>query len=438
MGKTRLVEEAHRQNDFVRVEGLEGLGAREQRNVFCQMLVQLGSAGPLNGERDWLSLLSALSNGIGKKPTVVLFDEFQWLAGGRTALVSKLKHAWDNQFSRHNRVHLILCGSVSSFMVKNVLRSRALYGRVDREIHLLPLLAPSILEHFTARRSLVETIELYMTVGGIPQYLKMFDLATSLRLNIETLFFSQNGYFVNEFERLFASHFGATSHYREILLHLAAARWSKREAITKILRLASGGRVSEYLSNLEMAGFVERYTPVDRPHAERAVRYRLCDPYLDFYFRFVHSNRKRINQGNVRNPGMQFLPDKTYYPWRGLAFERFCYNHRQLIADRLGFGAVAFDAGPWFSRGEDDKGFQVDLVFMRADRVMTVCEMKFKDTKVGTEVIAPFEEKIQRLSNPSTRRRTIERVLVTASEPTEELRREGYFHRILTLPELFG
>lgn len=437
VGKTRLVEEAFRDVNLIRVEGLEGLGARTQQALFRQMLIsRLGYTSLEKAENDWLSLLSRLSDCLGNKPAVVFLDEFQWLAGGRTALVSKLKHAWDNLFSKRNRVHLILCGSVSSFMVDKVMKSRSLYGRVDREIHLLPLLAPSIIEDFTAKRSLEETVEIFMTVGGIPQYLKMFDLTRSLRLNVEALFFSPNAYFVNEFERIFASHFGTNPHYREILLHLAERRWADRDSIKKAARSKSGGRISEYLSNLEIAGFVEKYVPVDKPQTERNARYRLCDPYLDFYFRFVHGNRKRINQGHIQNPQLQFLADRVYYPWRGLAFERFCYGHRQLIADKLGFGSVIFDAGPWFSRRTKDKSFQVDLVFIRADRVMTVCEIKFMDKKVGMDVIAPFEQRIQRTENP--KRMSVEKILVTATEPTDRLRREGYFHRILTLRNLFG
>ena len=71
---------------------------------------------------------------------------------------------------------------------------------------------------------------------------------------------------------------------------------------------------------------------------------------------------------------------------------------------------------------------------MRADRVMTLCEMKFPDRKIGMEVVGPAEQRRQRIHNP--KQLTIEQVLITASEPTERLRDEGYFNRILTLPDL--
>jgi len=436
VGKTRLVEEAVGAQRLIKVEGLEGLGKREQQAVFRQMLTQqLGYSGSLPANPDWLDLLAKLSDCLGGQPAVVLFDEFQWLACGKTELVSKLKHAWDNLFSKRNCVHLIVCGSVSSFMVKKVLKSRALYGRLDREIQLRPLLLPEVLPHFMSKRSLREAVETFMTVGGVPEYLWKFDVSRSFRVNLENLFFTPNAYFVNEFERLFASHFGTNAHYREIVLFLGRSRWADRDAIKKACELESGGRVSQYVGNLVTAGFVEEYAPVDNPQAQRRTRFRLCDPYLDMYFRFVHPNRAEINRRTAHDVFAQYLPDRRYYPWRGLAFERFCYNHRQRIADRLGFGAVAFHAGPWYAR-RGDAAFQLDLVFVRADHVMTVCEMKFQDAPVGKEVIAPAEKRRLRIANP--KRMTIEQVLVTASAPTKPLQDERFFHRILQLEDLFG
>jgi hypothetical protein len=154
---------------------------------------------------------------------------------------------------------------------------------------------------------------------------------------------------------------------------------------------------------------------------------------MDFYFRFIGPNINRITKGTDRSPLSRFLPDKKYFPWRGRAFERFCYQHHQFIADRLGFGGIAYDAGSWFNRKAE--GFQIDLAYFRADRVITICEMKFLDRPVGKDVIAPMEQRIRRMPNPKIL--TVERVLVTATPPTVALLSEGYFNSILTLDDLF-
>jgi hypothetical protein len=305
---------------------------------------------------------------------------------------------------------------------------------VDCEIDLRALQATDVVHDFSQTRSLSDIVEIFMAVGGIPRYLKLFDLSMSVQLNLERLCFRPNAFLVNEFERLFTSHFGANPHYRGILVNLAKRKWSDLHSLKRDLHLESGGRASSYLEELEMAHLIERYGSVVTPTAIRGSRYRLSDPYLDFFFKFIHPNIRRINDRRVASPLTQYLPDKIYAPWKGIAFERFCYAHRQRIADRLGFGRVAFDAGPWFLHNTKGKGFQADLVFRRDDRVLTVCEMKNLSREVGMDIVPAFQRMLDRIDNP--RQLTIEKVLITGSKPTNDLVHEGYFHEILTLDDL--
>jgi hypothetical protein len=301
-------------------------------------------------------------------------------------------------------------------------------------MNLRPLSLPEVKGVFRPQRSLRDVVELYMALGGVPQYLGMVDASRSVRANLERLCFSRDGYLVNEFERIFAGHFGTAQHYRTILRTLAKGSLASREDIERACKLASGGRLSEYLDDLELAGFVERRAPVDKPESVRTIRYRLADPYLLFYFRFIQPALRRIEMSQASPGFSNFVSDRQYGAWQGLAFEWVCSQHAPVIAEKLGFSAVKYQCGPWFSR--DGNGCQIDLLFMRADRVITLCEMKFQDKKVGKAVIADVERKRQALPNP--RGYTVEAVLITSSPPTEDLVREGYFHRILQLEDLFG
>lgn len=436
VGKTRLVTEAFHGKKILRFEGLEGQGQREQQSLFAMKLAEYFGDEVYEQlkDRDWISLFTCLSEQIKDAPSVLFFDEFQWMAGNRTGLVSKLKYAWDNLFTESNRVHLVLCGSVSSFMINKVLKSRALYGRIDRELHLLPLMLQDVVGAFSPKRSLRDIVEIFLLVGGVPKYLELFDLNRSVQLNTVDLFFRPNAYFINEYERLFASHFGTNKHYETILQFLHKNAWSGRQMIQEKCNLKEGGRTTEYLNNLEQAGFIENYAPVDNVNAIRNSRYRISDPYLNFYFRFLHGQQKRINRGTEQNPILTFLPDKWYYPWRGYAFEKFCARHEQMIARRLGFGGIAYDAGPWYER-HAAQAFQIDLAYVRSDRVMTICEIKFMDNDVGVDVIEAFQARVAKIPNP--RKISIERVLITASNPQDALVNRGYFHHILTLEDIF-
>jgi len=438
VGKTRLVEEAFKNARLLQFEGLEGGGTAAQQQHFLETLAQISGlqAHRAARSRNWKEILMLLSEYLGSEPSVVLLDEFQWMAAERTQLVSYLKYVWDNFFAKRNRVHLILCGSVGSFIVKKVIRSRALYGRTDLELQLAPLRLPEIKSVFMPQRSLREITELYMAMGGIPKYLELVDPSLSVRLNLERLCFSRAGYLANEFERIFTSHFGSNPTFRRIVTALASRRFASRNELLAACRVDSGGRISECLEDLRSAGFIDRYSPLDRSPDSKLVRYRIADPYLLFYFRFIAPAKRRMERAGTGLSFDRCVPERKYAAWAGLLFEFVCWLHADLIADRLGFSAVNYDCGPWFSRAMADPGAQIDLLFKRADHVFTICEMKFQDTPVGRRLIPAMARKVALLDNP--RRWSVEKVLISASPPAEELLSEGYVNRVLTLDDLFG
>ncbi len=437
VGKTRLVEEAFKNRSIVRFEGLEGRPTARQKQHFAESLAdQTGRPEyRLLSSGSWKELLTVLSRILGAKPVVLFFDEFQWLAAGRAELVSDLKYVWDNHFRKNNNLHLILCGSISSFLVKKVLRSRALYGRVSFELHVLPLLAPSFVSLYHPRRSVRELVEFLLVVGGIPEYLRFFDVKRSTRLNIQRLCFSPTGYLTGEFDRIFTSHFGGHPHYERILRFLAAKRFATRDQIHRGCGLNPGGRTSDYLEELEMADFIEKFSPITKPSSSKILRFRISDPYMSFYFRFIQPSLAKIQRARRPLSLNAVLSEQRYSIWRGLAFEHLCHLHADRIAEEAGFGGIRYDSGAWFRRKDQLTGAQIDLLFRRADRVITVCEMKFTDQKIGKEVIRQVEKKIELLQTFSAE--SIEKILVTASEPTQGLLNEGYFTRFLRLEDVF-
>lgn len=105
-----------------------------------------------------------------------------------------------------------------------------------------------------------------------------------------------------------------------------------------------------------------------------------------------------------------------------------------LIAEILGFADVQYKVGPYFNRSTNqlNPGFQIDLMFDRSDRVVSVCEIKYTDTPVGAEVIKEFSKKIELLN--LSPRKTLQKILITAAGAKPEI--SGYFDRIITLDQL--
>ena len=86
--------------------------------------------------------------------------------------------------------------------------------------------------------------------------------------------------------------------------------------------------------------------------------------------------------------------------WLGYAFERMCRRRHRNIAKQLGFGAVRYKSGAFFSRKTDKQnaGYQFDLAFERDDKVLTLCEAKYLQGKVKSHVTEEFETKLDLLA----------------------------------------
>jgi hypothetical protein len=83
------------------------------------------------------------------------------------------------------------------------------------------------------------------------------------------------------------------------------------------------------------------------------------------------------------------------------------------------------------------KGFQIDLVYHRADQVHTVCEIKYTREPVGKEIIVHYERAIA-LYRTIFPKFSLHRVLISAGGATNELKRAHVFDDIVELDDIIG
>jgi uncharacterized protein len=201
--------------------------------------------------------------------------------------------------------------------------------------------------------------------------------------------------------------------------------------VARMAKIALGGRLSEHLRDLESAGFLSADTPFYRGMESRQIKYFLRDAYLRFYFAFIHPNLKKIRAGQGANILAGLYGGGALHAWIGRSFEYLCLQHALEISRIVGFSAVDFTMGPYFSPARrGTPGVQVDLVFDRADHVLTVCEMKYSGNTVGVEVIASMKRKIE-LLQPLAKGKTIQPVLIVREHASQEVIDQGYFYKVI-------
>ncbi|GJM07081.1 MAG: ATPase [marine bacterium B5-7] len=437
VGKTELLEQVYRERHVLKFEGIENKPEAEQYQFVLRQLGRYTSKPILSPVTPtcWLDVFDVIHEHTQQGLWTIYFEELQWLADYKDNFISELKVAWDNYFRRNPQLLLILCGSSPSFMIQHVVHSKALYNRSQHEMHLQPF---SIQEtkQFLGRRSNREIMNAYLTLGGIPEYLKRIKSASSLFTGICKQSFTLDGYFSREYKRIFISSMAESAHYQKIISFLSQHRFATREQIATHLALQTGGHLSKFLEELVYCGFIKKYSPYNLTEDSKLARYQINDNYLQFFFKFIQPELSDIETGRYNKQPTAALKLDDYHQWLGYAFERYCRDNHHTIANLLGFSGVKYQAGTFYNRAtsKEDRGYQLDLIFDRADHVITVCEIKYLQQKADKRVIAPFDKSLSLM--PNKKGKTVHRVLISAEGAEESLVHAHYFDNIITLDDL--
>lgn len=288
IGKSRLVEEFAKEKHFFVFSGIppvEGTTEQSQRDVFAKQLgTQIGLPGIQ--AQDWSDLFGLLARYTLEGQFVILFDEILWTGSKDPTFLGKLKNAWDLEFKKNPQLILILCGSVSTWIEKNIISSTAFFGRISLYLTLeeLPLNGCNkLLDHIGFRGSVYEKFKLLSVSGGVPWYIEQIQSNLNADDNIKNLCFLKDGILFKEFDLIFHDLFERRSEiYRPIVEFLAEGSKEFND-ISKALKYQKSGALSAYLDDLIQSGFITRdYTwSIKAGKPSRLSHFRLSDNYLN-------------------------------------------------------------------------------------------------------------------------------------------------------------
>lgn len=358
-----------------------------------------------------------------KRKLVLVLDEFQWLCASSPELPSVLQRLWDLEWQRGNRLLLVLCGSFIGFMEREVLGARSpLHGRRTGAIRLEPFGFREA-AGFHPRWSHEEHARAYFVCGGVPAYLRRFDPQRSVQQNIATEFFAVDAFFQREPDFLLREELAEVKQAASVLEATARGRHSQGE-IARSIGLSSAA-LAPHLKNLVSLGYLERVFPLVPGRPPRtSVLYRVADPLLRFWFRFVEPHWSTLRR---------FTPERAYEQivapqwdaYCGEAFERLCREALPLLYDAEGVTG-RFEIGEFWSRD-----VQIDVVGLRGDGWLDVGECKWQGRPAVAEIARELADRAVRY--PRGRRTTALRAFVRARSKTAP---DGI--RVHDLAELYG
>ena len=410
-----------------------------QKEEFARQIQhQLGIPG-LQSIKDWADLFTIVAESTKKEELVILFDEITWMGSKDPTFLSKLKIIWDQYFQKNPNLILILCGSLSFWIEKNIINSTGFLGRISLKIHLQELsLAEcnTLLEKLGHKGSSQEKLLALSVTGGVPWYIEQINPHLPSHENIRKLCFEPNGLFVDEFNYIFHDLFGKRLPICKKIVKSLQKSSKEYQELADDIGYASGGPLSEYLEDLILSGFLEKEHPWSLLSGEekKTCKYRIQDNYIRYYLTYILPNLSKIKKGLFTNISPFDMPG-----WEGvmgLQFKNLVLHNKQEIWKALNITPqdIIFE-NPYFQpKTTKQSSCQIDYMIQTRFKNLYLCEIKFSHHPISKTVTSEITKKIQALKIPKGF--AVLPVLIHANGITKDLKDTDFFAHTLDFSEI--
>ena len=444
VGKTYLINDVFGEKITFRHAGLSPIESgdesplKKQLKHFYNSLLLHGmprSKCPENWLDAFLMLELFLQSKDDGSRQLIFIDELPWLDTPKSGFITAFEGFWNTWACSRKNLMLVVCGSATAWMSDKLINNHGgLYNRITSEIKLSPFTLGECEEYFKSENiklSRYDIVQSYMITGGIPYYLSYYQSGLSLAQNVDNIFFSTNAPLKDEFKRLFNSIFINP----DMMISLVKAIGSKHygcslSEISEALGISRGGTLTKALSALIASDFIIKYIPYGIKKEEH---YKLVDPFCNFYLRFIE-NQKEIS----KDFWLSNVESQNIVSWRGIAFENVCFNHISQIKKALGISGVSTSESAWSKQKGDEIGTQIDMLIVRKDNIVNMCEIKFYSSEfsVDKNYDKVLRNRVLLLSSKLSRKMSISSVLIT----TFGLKYNEYsgdFDNVILIDDLF-
>lgn len=440
IGKTYLIREAYGYRFTFQHAGLSKGGLKEQLFAFQASIRDCGGKTP-HKATNWLEAfedLKELIRNSSEKKKVIFIDELSWMDTARCDLLVALENFWNGWASARKDIILIICASATSWMLSNVIHNKGgLYNRITETIHLGCFSLGECEEYVKAHGMTFQRnqiLQYYMVFGGVPYYWTFLEKGLSIAQNIDKTLFAKDAPLKEEFQYLYASIYKHPETYLRIVETLAHKKVGMtREEIISQSGIINSGDLTKKLEELESCGFIRKFNSYGRK--KKSAVYQLIDFYTLFHYQFLEQKPtdERFWTNQINTPKIN--------TWNGLAFERVCLEHIDKMKQKLGISGVQTEVNSWYCDADSEKGIsgaQIDLLIVRKDQVINLCEMKYasSDFVVTEKIQRELRNKITSFVTKTETKYAIFPTLVTTYGIADHAS-SGIFQSVITMDDLF-
>lgn len=358
VGKSRLAEHfaANSGIPYGVIAGVKGVPVDIQMRRAVESL--RSSARPLPGidavtasaPADWYDLLSRLRLVLRDTPAILVFDEFPWAWEASEGLDGLVQSLWDGDFSRHP-VLMLLIGSDEAMMDRLFQHDRPLFGRLDDQFVVRPFNPAETAAALAAGPGPLEVFDTQLITGGFPELIAHARRFASVHAMAENSLSRPHTLLADIAQINLAGELSESASARLVLEAIGADEVGvvNFSAITAAL---GGGKPAETAVTRAMETLtIKQIVAVDFPAGRRGgrlKRYRIADPYLRFWFRFIAPQSRNIEVGR---PDLAIAAFRRMWPgWRGKAIEPILRDAVLRLAPHLASLQAIESVDAWWDR----------------------------------------------------------------------------------------
>lgn len=351
LGKSRLIQESLRGREAAYYVGDDADSAL-QREAAAREIESVIEGFSEVRYPDWASLLDRYFRE-APAGAVLALDELPSLVRAAPELPSVLQKVLD---ARKRATHVVLAGSSQRMMHGLLLEGSApLYGRAQELLKVTPL-PVGYLKQGLAVRSARDAVEAWSMFGGVPRYWELARGFPSLLRALRGLVLDPLGVLHGEPQRLLYDELDDAARASSVLALVAAGANRASEIASRIGMPVT--TLSRPLAKLLDFGLVEREVPYgESPRDTKRSLYRVADPFLRTWYRFVEPNRSRLERGDL-----EFVERIVAERWPRHLGETW----EELVRTTLSGFAVhqtRWASGErWWGRGVDGAQLELDVI----------------------------------------------------------------------------
>jgi len=367
VGKTRLVEETLKKKDHV-----EFFVPRKRLtpalSYFQQKLMEQEGYSP--SFKTIEEFLEYLIRNL-KKP--IFFDEisnFQYIDPSTYSILQSL-------LDKHD-VQLIVTGSYVGIMKRVfTLAKEPLFGRSTCILNLKPLPVSTTIRMIQdIGYNLVDSIEIWCILGGIPRYIELTQGDSEFKDFIKRML-SPGSVFIEESINVLIQEFGRK--WDTYFSILDAIDFGARPTEIAEYIGANITSIPKYLEDLERLDVIKRRHPL--LGNKRNVRYVIDDNFFTFWFKEIYPRLEEYRSS------LKKIPYDAIQTFLGKMMERFII---EIIKEKNVFKVTS--TGSWWSR----KGDEIDVVAINeGTKEILFCECKWRNRNVDWGIVEELKQKAQ-------------------------------------------